>query len=235
MEFDIVDSFSRMSFIGWAVIVMLLLMSVLAFSVGLDRALAILRPRFVAKRFAGKVMTHLKAGDLDEAVAANQADGGPLGRVVSAGLTEFVAHREQAPNALDTVDLVRETLDQQIDTEVGQLRRGLGVLATIGSVAPFVGLFGTVIGIINSFAEIGRTGTSGLGAVSAGISEALIATALGILVAIPAVCLFNYFSTQLEAIESMLGDAATSVINGIRKAGWRQAWGEHERSPEPAE
>ena len=102
------------------------------------------------------------------------------------------------------------------------LRRGLGPLATIGSTAPFVGLFGTVVGIINAFAEIGRTGVGGMETVSAGIAEALVATALGIVVAVPAVVLFNYFSVRAEAAETDLGEAASALLDALRRAGWRE-------------
>ncbi len=101
-----------------------------------------------------------------------------------------------------------------------ELRRGLGALATIGSTAPFVGLFGTVVGIINSFAEIARTGSGGMETVSAGIAEALVATALGILVAVPAVVLFNYFSSKVEAVEAALASGASAVLDAMRRDGW---------------
>jgi biopolymer transport protein ExbB len=95
------------------------------------------------------------------------------------------------------------------------LRRGLSVLASVGSVAPFVGLLGTVIGIIGAFQGIAATGSGGLGAVSAGIAEALIETAFGLMVAIPAVLLFNWLTTRINAIDLVLARSAGELLDEI--------------------
>ena len=89
-----------------------------------------------------------------------------------------------------------------------QLKRGLGFLATIGSTAPFIGLFGTVVGIINAFRNIAATGSGGMSVVSGGIAEALVSTALGIFVAIPAVVAFNHFTGKIETFHVEMNRAS---------------------------
>src|SRR5713226_415421 len=99
-----------------------------------------------------------------------------------------------------------------------QLKRGLGFLATIGSTAPFIGLFGTVAGIINAFRNIAATGSGGMSVVSGGIAEALVTTALGIFVAIPAVAAFNYFTGRIENFHIEMNRASTQLVNRLFKA-----------------
>jgi biopolymer transport protein ExbB len=93
----------------------------------------------------------------------------------------------------------------------GHLRRGTGLLATIGATAPFVGLFGTVWGIMNAFVGISESGTTNLAVVAPGIAEALLATAIGLVAAIPAVVIYNHFSRAIAAYRLLLGDAAAAI------------------------
>jgi biopolymer transport protein ExbB/biopolymer transport protein TolQ len=97
------------------------------------------------------------------------------------------------------------------------LKRGLGSLATIGSTAPFVGLLGTVVGIINAFQGISTNKATGLGAVAGGISEALVTTAIGLLVAIPAVWMFNYFTNRVEAFDVEMDNSSSELIDYFLK------------------
>ena len=91
----------------------------------------------------------------------------------------------------------------------------MSVVATVGSISPFVGLLGTVVGIIGAFASIGTAGSAGIGPVMAGISEALIETAFGLMVAIPAVIAFNYLNTRIGAIETALGRSAGELLDEL--------------------
>jgi biopolymer transport protein ExbB/TolQ len=99
------------------------------------------------------------------------------------------------------------------------MRRGLGSLATIGSTSPLVGLLGTVAGIITAFQAMAATGSGGLGSVSAGIAEALVTTAFGLLVAIPAVMFFNYFTNRVEEIQVDVNDSTTELVDFFIKEG----------------
>jgi biopolymer transport protein ExbB len=98
------------------------------------------------------------------------------------------------------------------------MRRGLTILSTVGSTAPFIGLLGTVIGIVSAFKGIAKTGSGGLAAVSAGISEALVETALGLFVAIPAVIIFYYLSAQFDKEEVTLRNVATELVEKMEES-----------------
>ena len=116
-------------------------------------------------------------------------------------------------------EAVNRAIDRSTLRTVTDLRRGLGSLATIGSTAPFVGLLGTVAGIITAFQAMAATGSGGLGSVSAGIAEALVTTAFGLLVAIPAVMFFNYFTNRVEEIQVDVNDSTTELVDFMIKEG----------------
>ena len=102
-----------------------------------------------------------------------------------------------------------------------KLKKGLGGLATIGSTAPFIGLFGTVVGILNAFQQIATQKTSGIGAVAGGISEALVTTAFGLLVAIPAVMTFNYFTNKVESFDVEMDNSSSELVDYFIKQSHR--------------
>ena len=105
------------------------------------------------------------------------------------------------------------------ERETANLKRGLGLVATTGTTAPFIGLFGTVVGIINSFQGLSGDGGGGLGAVAGGISEALFATAVGLLVAIPAVAAYNYFTSRVLKLQIDMNDVASELVDYVLKEG----------------
>jgi biopolymer transport protein ExbB len=153
--------------------------------------------------------------ELIEAVPKHQISY--VAQVVSAGLLEYDGVRQSGRDPGGSLELVTTALrDAKAETLI-QLKRGLGFLATIGSCAPFIGLFGTVVGIINAFRGIATTGSGGMAAVSGGIAEALVATALGIFVAIPAVAAFNHFSGKLEGFQVEMNRASSQLVNYLFK------------------
>jgi biopolymer transport protein ExbB/TolQ len=219
MEFELIHVWEQMGLVARLVVGLLLVMSVIALGVAIERFRTLREGRASSARYAAALQSHIDAGDID-AAAKLRAEGSPLGRVVGAGLEQYVRTRAKAPDRERAVASAEAALERTIVAEGTELRRGLGALATIGSTAPFVGLFGTVVGIINSFAEIARTGSGGMETVSGGIAEALVATALGILVAVPAVVLFNYFSSKVEAVEATLATGASAALDAMRRDGW---------------
>jgi biopolymer transport protein ExbB/biopolymer transport protein TolQ len=212
-----------MGAIAKAVVFLLAVMSITTLAVGIDRVLAIVRPRTKARLYAGAVQKHLDKGEFEAAAKVDGKGAGAMAEVVAAGIAEYLDARKDAPTLDDSLVSVESTLARTLDVEVAKMRRGLGALATIGSTSPFIGLFGTVVGIVNAFRQIAKTGSGGLGAVSAGIAEALVTTAFGILVAIPAVVLFNYFTGLVDAQQGAMTQAGSVVVDFIRKAGWSQA------------
>ena len=113
------------------------------------------------------------------------------------------------------------SLARSTDAVNGRLQGGLSFLASVGSTAPFVGLFGTVCGILNAFQQIATQKTSGIGAVAGGISEALVTTAFGLVVAIPAVMTFNYFTNKVEAFDVEMDNSSSELVDYFIKQSHR--------------
>jgi biopolymer transport protein ExbB/biopolymer transport protein TolQ len=136
-----------------------------------------------------------------------------LAKVVVAGLQEFRAHQLSAEISGEEIEASRRALERAEAIVQAEMKRGVSALATIGSTGPFVGLFGTVVGIINAFKGISTEKSTGLGAVAGGISEALVTTAIGLFVAIPAVMMFNFFTNKLEAFNVEMGNSSSELID----------------------
>src|SRR6202007_98195 len=133
-------------------------------------------------------------------------------------ILEYDGVRRSGRDPVAALELVTSSLRDSMSETLIQLKRGLGFLATIGSTAPFIGLFGTVVGIINAFRSIAATGSGGMSVVSGGIAEALVSTALGIFVAIPAVVAFNHFTGKIENFHVEMNRASSQLINRLFKA-----------------
>ena len=166
------------------------------------------------------------AGSLDEAYsAAKDLDRSPLAAVFLAAYNELrrLARTSGGPVTLTEPHLVMlaRNVTWSSSREGLRLERGLSFLATTGSSAPFIGLFGTVVGIINAFKGIENSKSTGLGAVAGGISEALVTTAVGLFVAIPAVWMFNYFSNRIEAFDVEMGNSSSELIDYFLKRSQR--------------
>jgi biopolymer transport protein ExbB/biopolymer transport protein TolQ len=164
----------------------------------------------------------LREGKLDEAIKiADRYNKSHLAKVVVAGLQEFRAHQVSAEISGSDIDASKRALERAEAIVHAELKRGVSTLATIGSTAPFVGLFGTVVGIINAFRGISSEKSTGLGAVAGGISEALVTTAVGLFVAIPAVWVFNYFSGRIESFDVEMGNSSSELIDYFLKRSQR--------------
>ena len=141
----------------------------------------------------------------------------PLYAVAQQGVLEFNRSKEAGASEEVVVDNVRRALHQGVGMELGRLNRSLSVLATAANTAPFIGLFGTVWGIMNSFHAIGLMKSASLATVAPGISEALIATAIGLAVAIPATIAYNLFLGRLGGIETLLVNFAGAFLNRVQR------------------
>jgi len=211
------DPMSMWHAMGWPariVVITLFIMSAWSIAVMIDRYIAYQAARRQSRLFAPAVAGALKEGKLDEAIAiAEQNKRSHLAKVVTAGLQEFQAHQATAEISGEEIEASKRALDRASAIVHAELKRGIPALATVGSTAPFVGLFGTVLGIIHAFEGISAQHTTGLGAVAGGISEALVTTAIGLLVAIPAVWLYNYFTSKLEAFDVEMDNSSSELID----------------------
>lgn len=160
----------------------------------------------------------LRGGEVQELIdAVRLYQNSHVAQVVSAGILEYDGVRQAGGDPVASLELVTSALRDSMSETLIQLKRGLGFLATIGSTAPFIGLFGTVVGIINAFRSIAATGSGGMSVVSGGIAEALVSTALGIFVAIPAVVAFNHFTGKVENFHVEMNRASSQLVNCLFK------------------
>jgi biopolymer transport protein ExbB len=198
------------------VIVTLLLMSIVSIGIIVERFWAYRVAAKASQTCLAAAAPLLRKRRLEEALLGlgqPRLARSPVAACLSSGLREWQEHEATGSFDADSALLAtREALRSAALFNQAELRRGLGALATIGSTAPFVGLFGTTFGIINAFAAISRTGAAGMGAISAGISEALITTAFGLFVAIPAVWAYNLFSGRVETLQSEAERAGAALI-----------------------
>src|SRR5690349_22043582 len=217
-QWDPISLWRSLGFVARAVVVILFIMSGWSIGVMIDRWMAFNAARKQSRAFAPAVAGALRDGKIDEAIkVAERNKRSHLAKVVTAGLMEFRAHQDSSDIPGETIEASKRALERTEAIVHAELKRGLGSLATIGSTAPFVGLFGTVVGIINAFREITTQRQTGIGAVAGGISEALVTTAIGLAVAIPAVMMFNYLTGRVEAFDVEMDNSSSELIDYFLK------------------
>ncbi len=215
---DPISLWKQMGWLARIVVIILFIESAWSIGVMIDRWIAFNAARKQSRVFAPQVAGALREGKLDEAIrVAERNKKSHLAKVVTAGLQEFRAHAESTELAGEQIEASKRALERAQAIVHAELKRGLGGLATIGATAPFVGLLGTVVGILNAFKKISEQKATGLGAVAGGISEALVATAIGLFVAIPAVMMYNYFSSKVEAFDVEMDNSSSELIDYFLK------------------
>jgi biopolymer transport protein ExbB/biopolymer transport protein TolQ len=208
-----------MSWPALSIFFLLCLLSVYSLAVSVERWLTFQKAKTQSVKFALEVGQLLKQDKLREAIdLAKKYKHSHVAKVVSAGLLEFAyeAHGAAAQGH-DTVAAAERAIERAAMMTTADLKKGLGGLATIATTAPFIGLLGTVIGIINAFRGMAASGAGGLGSVSAGIAEALVTTALGLFVAIPAVWLYNLFLNKIERFQVEMSNSSSELIDYFMK------------------
>jgi len=215
---DLIEMWHTMGWIAKGVAFILFFMSMWSFGVAIERIYTFTQARNQSKAYAPQVAKHLKDGRLKDAIALSSSKNfrySHLAKVVLAGLQEYQFQQEAGGGLSreDLVDSVRRSIQRATALTQSDLKKGVNSLATIGTTAPFVGLLGTVVGVINAFAGIAATGSGGIGAVSAGISEALVETALGLVVAIPAVWFFNYLTGRLDYFNAEMDNSSSELVD----------------------
>jgi biopolymer transport protein ExbB/TolQ len=215
---DLIQMWHSMGWIAKGVAFILFFMSMWSFGVAIERIYTFTQARNQSKAYAPQVAKHLKDGRLKDAIALSSSKNfrySHLAKVVLAGLQEYQFQQEAGGGLSreDLVDSVRRSIQRATALTQSDLKKGVNSLATIGTTAPFVGLLGTVVGVINAFSGIAATGSGGIGAVSAGISEALVETALGLVVAIPAVWFFNYLTGRLDYFNVEMDNSSSELLD----------------------
>jgi biopolymer transport protein ExbB/biopolymer transport protein TolQ len=215
---NFIEMWNQMTWVAKAVAFVLFFMSMWSFGVAIERIYTFSQARKQSKLYAPQVAKHLKDGRLKDAIALSTSKNfrySHLAKVVLAGLQEYQFQQEAGGGLSrdDLVDSVRRSIQRATALTQSDLKKGVNSLATIGTTAPFVGLLGTVVGVINAFVGIAATGSGGIGAVSAGIAEALVETALGLLVAIPAVWFDNYLTGRLDYFNVEMDNSSSELVD----------------------
>jgi biopolymer transport protein ExbB/TolQ len=216
LDLSIRAIWSNLSWPGVGVVVTLFLMSVYSIAVMLERYLTFKAAARQSREFVPKVAERLRAAQLEEALQLSQTyRRSHLAMVVNSGLQALVSLPAQALDVAPERHLrkAKRALRRATAMKTTELQRGLSALATVGSTAPFVGLFGTVVGIINCFQLMKTSQESGFNAIAGGISEALVTTAFGLVVAIPAVWAFNYFTNRLHGFAVEMNNSADELMD----------------------
>lgn len=220
MSFDLAHIFSQMDVFSLSIVAVLLVMGVASLAVFFERLWVYVRSAQRSRAYAASAADAVSRGEWHALrTVPDEHRSTPLADLLATGVEGFTkakgvggTHEESIRHANAQVVRARERLN-------AELNRGLGVLASVGSVAPFVGLLGTVVGIIAAFQGIAREGSGGLGAVSGGIAEALVVTALGLVIAIPAVLGFNFLNARLDRLLLALDQGSAELIDHLEIAG----------------
>jgi biopolymer transport protein ExbB/biopolymer transport protein TolQ len=212
--FDLITMWNNMGILAKGVVAILAVMSAWSIGVMIDRFLAFGQARKQSREFAPAVAGCLREGKIEEAISvAEQNKRSHLAKVVEAGLQEFRAHGISTELAGEQIESSRRACERAEAIVNAELKRGLSGLATIGATAPFVGLFGTTVGIINAFKGMASAKSAGLSSVAGGISEALVTTAFGLFVAVPAVWAYNIFTGKVEAFGIEMTNSSSELLD----------------------
>ncbi|UCE43266.1 MAG: MotA/TolQ/ExbB proton channel family protein [Candidatus Aminicenantes bacterium] len=222
MQMGLMDMWAEMGTIARAVAILLMFLSVLAIYLFIERQIVFFRARNKSKAVAPKLADLLKKGQVQDALTLSskkENKGSHLARVTAAGIKEFIEGQQAHLSLEEQIETAQRGCERAANIFEQELKKGLNTLATIATSSPFIGLFGTIFGIINAFRGMAVTGSGGIGAVSQGIAEALITTAFGIGVAIIALWCYNFLSTRIELYGSEMANTSSEIVDFfIRKS-----------------
>jgi biopolymer transport protein ExbB/biopolymer transport protein TolQ len=225
------DLWNEMGWFATGIVLVLIAMSVVSLAVAAAKWWRLRKMSRATRLFAPLFSEALESGDTRSALTlTTEHPDSHVARVLGESLREVAPLLHDRRVAGAAIDSAERAVEREQILLANEMKKGLGLLATVASTAPFVGLLGTTIGIVNSFTGMAVSGGGGLEAISAGIAEALIATAIGLMVAIPAVWLYNYFTGRLETVFSEVAYAGREMIDWMLK---REALREVEGAPLP--
>lgn len=217
MSFNFAEIWAHMPLIGKFIAFGLFMMMVSFIGVTVERLIAFSRSAKESRIFAMQAGKLLEEWKVEEIVPlADKFKNSTLAKMFGPIIRRYIhAFEDLGEGGLSPVQLARNEGERRREAVGEELRRGMNVIATVGSLSPFVGLLGTVVGIIGAFQGIGAAGSAGIAPVMRGISEALIETAFGLMVAIPSVIAFNYLNARIGAIETALGRSAGELLDEL--------------------
>ena len=222
MQFGLLEMWSAMGAVAKTVAIILIGLSIITIYMFIERLLVFSRAKKTSRAVAPKLADLLKSGNLKDALSlANKKEnkGSHLARVTAAGIQAFVEGKEAKLSFEEQIETAARGSERAKTLFSQELRRGLPILATIATSAPFIGLFGTIFGIINAFRGMQLTGSGGIGAVAGGIAEALVTTAVGIGVAVLALWIFNTLNSKIEIYDAEMENTSSQVVDFFIKSG----------------
>lgn len=222
MQFGLVEMFQAMGPVAKAVSFLLIALSIVSLYMLIERSMTYGKAKAKSREIAPKLADMLKNGQIKEALALaskKEYKGSHLARVTAAGITEFIEGKAAGITFEEQLETAERGCDRAASVFNQELKKGLSTLATIATSSPFIGLFGTISGIINAFKGMALTGSGGIGAVAGGIAEALVTTAFGIGVAIIALWCYNFLNTKIEVYDAEMDNTTSQVIDFFVRRG----------------
>jgi biopolymer transport protein ExbB/biopolymer transport protein TolQ len=218
MELSLIDLWNQMGWFAKGVVITMAIMSIYSLAITLQKWWMLRQAQAETRRFAPEFSQFLEEDNIAEAIKlAEGYKKSHVARVLGGALGEIRPLIQDGSVTVADINSAERAVEREMLMTIVQLKRGLGVLATVGATAPFVGLLGTTMGIVNAFTGMAASGSGGLSAISAGIAEALITTAFGLLVAIPAVWAFNYFTTKIDNLTAEMTYSSKEMIDYLIK------------------
>ena len=218
MNLSLMDLWTQMGMFAKGIVLVLAIMSIWSLTIMIQKAWSIKKAQAETKRFSPEFSQFLEEDNLTEAIRlAEGYKKSHVARVLGNALSEVKPLIMDGSVTVADINSAERAVEREMLMTIVDLKRGLGVLATVGATAPFVGLLGTTMGIVNAFTGMAASGSGGLSAISAGIAEALITTAFGLMVAIPAVWMFNYFSTKIDNLTAEMTYTSKEMIDYLIK------------------
>ena len=218
MEISLLDMFKSMGYFAKGIVVALAIMSIYSMTVMVQKWWSMRKAQKETIKFAPEFSQFLEEDNLTEAIRlAEGYKRSHVALVLGGALQEVKPLIQDGSVTVSDINSAERAVERNMLLEVTNLKRGLAVLATVGSTAPFVGLLGTTMGIVNAFTGMAASGSGGLAAIGAGIAEALITTAFGLLVAIPAVWAYNFFTTKIDNLVAEMTYVSKEMIDYLIK------------------
>ncbi len=218
MQMSMMELWHEMAWFARGIVYTLALMSVWSLSIAIKKWWDLKKAQAETRKFAPEFSQFLEEDNLGDAITlAEKYKKSHVARVLGGALTDIKPLIHDGSVTVADINSAERAVEREMLMTITDLKRGLGVLATVGATAPFVGLLGTTMGIVNAFTGMAASGSGGLSAISAGVAEALITTAFGLLVAIPAVWLFNYFQVKIDNLTAEMTYTSKEMIDYLIK------------------
>ncbi len=218
MQLSLIDMWGTMGWFAKGIVAVMALMSIWSLTIVMQKWWNLKKAQAETRKFAPEFSQFLEEDNLTEAIKlAETYKKSHVARVLGGALAEIKPLIQDGSVTVGDINSAERAIEREMLMTIVDLKRGLAMLATVGATAPFVGLLGTTMGIVNAFTGMAASGSGGLSAISAGVAEALITTAFGLLVAIPAVWAYNYFQTKIDNLTAEMTYTSKEMIDYLIK------------------